>query len=401
MTKLTESATYSPTIFRLETTTPVAGGAVVLDGNDDPVQGHANAQAQLLANRTKYLKGITDTLGTAAVANVTTSTTDTTAGRVLKVGDFGLGAADVPALADLNTLVATGLWAFTASTLNIPPAPATGGTVMVLGRTAGGGSAGTQLAVTSNSNRTFTRSQAGGWNPWVEVWTTGNLVKTTSATDTTVGSMLKVGDFGLATDAVAAADANLITTSGFYRLDGGAGINGPLPGIFFTILSYRYGATSGGQIATRLGDTSGLTWVRGQQTGVWGAWQQVATSATGLSINLDTGSFGYGTGAGGTVTQATSKSTTVTLNKPAGRVTLAGDSLAAGASVTFQVNNTKISAGDCVVISSIIGSGAGNYRFEAWGVGVGFFNIRVTNISTGALSETPSFNFSIIKGAIA
>lgn len=43
-------------------------------------------------------------LGTAATANVTTSATDTTSGRLLKVGDFGLGGAGGAVVVDFNTL---------------------------------------------------------------------------------------------------------------------------------------------------------------------------------------------------------------------------------------------------------------------------------------------------------
>lgn len=99
---------------------------------------------------------------------------------------------------------------------------------------------------------------------------------TTSATDTTAGRLMKVGDFGLGLDAVAVADANTIPASGVYRLEGSSGVNGPLTGFFFTLVNYRYGTTSGAQIATLLGDTTGRTWVRSQQANVWGAWQEIA-----------------------------------------------------------------------------------------------------------------------------
>lgn len=53
MTDLTESSTFEPGVFRLETSTPALGG----------VGGPLNAQAQSLANRTRYLKDQTDGLG--------------------------------------------------------------------------------------------------------------------------------------------------------------------------------------------------------------------------------------------------------------------------------------------------------------------------------------------------
>lgn len=55
MTNLTESAVWESGIFELETTTPTLGGPPAFSGGS-PITGHANTQAQQLANRTQYLK---------------------------------------------------------------------------------------------------------------------------------------------------------------------------------------------------------------------------------------------------------------------------------------------------------------------------------------------------------
>ena len=115
----------------------------------------------------------------------------------------------------------------------------------------------------------------------------------------------------------------------------------------------------------------------------------LVTSPTGL---------GYGTGAGGTVTQATSKSTAVTLNKPCGRITTHTESLGAGASVLFTVNNTVVGETDCILFSTV---GTTNYRVEQAFAGANQFGIRLTNLSGGALSDAVVINFAIIKGAIS
>ena len=54
MTNIVEQSIYTPNIYRLETYDPVIGGEVAFVG-DLPISGQANAQAQQLANRTKYL----------------------------------------------------------------------------------------------------------------------------------------------------------------------------------------------------------------------------------------------------------------------------------------------------------------------------------------------------------
>lgn len=110
-----------------------------------------------------------------------------------------------------------------------------------------------------------------------------------------------------------------------------------------------------------------------------------------------TGGIGYGTGAGGTVTQLTSKSTTVTLNTPTGQITMNSAALAAGTAVYFTFNNSLITSTDTVLLTGVLGA-ATNYRIECAGVAAGVANIRVTNITGGSLSDAIIINFSIIKG---
>lgn len=112
--------------------------------------------------------------------------------------------------------------------------------------------------------------------------------------------------------------------------------------------------------------------------------------------------LGYGTGSGSTVTQATSKSTAVTLNKPTGQITMNGAALAAGASVLFIINNSIVSSLDTVIATGtnqIIDTSY--YRIEPIYVSAGTIAIRVTNVTAGSRSETVQINFAIIRGATA
>jgi len=106
--------------------------------------------------------------------------------------------------------------------------------------------------------------------------------------------------------------------------------------------------------------------------------------------------IGYGTGAGGTVTQITSRSTAVTINKPAGSITMF---TAAGSAspASFTVNNSLVAATDTIVLS--LKSGNSNvYHYQVNGVSAGSFGI--TFFTTGGVaSDTPVINFAIIKGA--
>jgi hypothetical protein len=111
------------------------------------------------------------------------------------------------------------------------------------------------------------------------------------------------------------------------------------------------------------------------------------------------GGIGYQAGKGGAVTQATSKSTAVTLNKPSGRVTLNGAALAAGATASFALNNTSIAETDTVAIS-LSGAMGTFVNYNIWSyVGAGYVLIAIKNISGGSLSDAPTINFAVIKGA--
>ena len=110
--------------------------------------------------------------------------------------------------------------------------------------------------------------------------------------------------------------------------------------------------------------------------------------------------IGYTAAAQGTVTQATSKSTAVTLNKPAGRITMDAASLATATNATFTLNTSFISANDTVVLTISGGQAtAGSYNVFANNLGTGTVSISLRNISGGSLSEAVVINFAIIHCA--
>lgn len=111
-------------------------------------------------------------LGTAAIADVTTSRTDTTASRVVRVGDFGWGG---PSVVDQNANAprAPGVYGFQEAA-NAPYA-----TVNLISMDWGPDPRWqTQFAIGVNANRAFIRSilkdQAVSTN-WVELFHTGNF----------------------------------------------------------------------------------------------------------------------------------------------------------------------------------------------------------------------------------
>ena len=103
--------------------------------------------------------------------------------------------------------------------------------------------------------------------------------------------------------------------------------------------------------------------------------------------------------SGGAVTQATNKSTAVTLNQQGGQITMNNAALADGAEVTFQVNNDKVAATDVIVVNHGSAGTAGAYWLVVSAVAAGSFKVTVSNVSAGSLSEAIVINFVALKGA--
>ena len=108
--------------------------------------------------------------------------------------------------------------------------------------------------------------------------------------------------------------------------------------------------------------------------------------------------LGYTTDGQGTVTQATSKSTAVTLNKSMGRITMNGAALAGNTAVTFTLNNNLISAKDVIVLNVSGGGTAGAYTTYVSSMTAGSAEVTLRNLTAGSLSETVIVNFSTIHG---
>jgi hypothetical protein len=146
------------------------------------------------------------------------------------------------------------------------------------------------------------------------------------------------------------------------------------------------------------GDTGdqGIQGIQGPQ-GIQGA-----TGPAGADgVRTATTSFGYSTGAGGTVTQATSKATAVTLNKLTGEVTMNSAALAAAGIVSFTLNNSQAAVGDQVLATHHATGTFGAYGIAARVTSSGVITVSVRNNSASSLSEAIVIKFSIIKAATA
>lgn len=121
------------------------------------------------------------------------------------------------------------------------------------------------------------------------------------------------------------------------------------------------------------------------------------TSAGGLTLSAPTAGLGYGTGAGGAVTQSTSRTTGVTLNKVCGSITL----VSAAGSVTWQtftVTNSAVAATDTVIVNQKSGTDLNMIHVTAVAAG----SFAVSFATTGGITtEQPVFNFAVIKAVAA
>lgn len=126
-------------------------------------------------------------------------------------------------------------------------------------------------------------------------------------------------------------------------------------------------------------------------------------AASGASQSVSpTAGVGYATGAGGAVTQATSKSTGVTLNKVTGQITMHAAALAASATVGFTLTNSTIKATDVVDVSIASGATADSYdKPVVDATGTGSCRIQIRNKSGGSLGEALVLNFVVLKAVAA
>ena len=126
-------------------------------------------------------------------------------------------------------------------------------------------------------------------------------------------------------------------------------------------------------------------------------------NSTGTAASRHSGDFkiygagvlGYDTGSGGTVTQATNRTTGVTINKSNGEITLVS---AAGSASwqSFTVTNSLVAATSQVKVSQK--SGTDLNMIHVTNIAAGSFQITFATTG-GTTTEQPVFRFEVISGA--
>lgn len=211
--------------------------------------------------------------------------------------------------------------------------------------------------------------------------TSGNITQTTSA-NATISNTITNANVG------ASAQGQLIVTSNAGSI--------AMQKVSTAAGAYSAVYSTGGTLNITTIDAQPLNFVTNSTT-------KFTIDSTGNAVVVNAaGGLGYGTGAGGTVTQATSKSTAVTLNKPTGQITMNNAALAANTAVSFVLNNSLLAATDILNLQAnqSVASVYTNYDIFV-SPGAGNAVITVKNKSAGSLSDALVLNFAIIKGATA
>ena len=162
----------------------------------------------------------------------------------------------------------------------------------------------------------------------------------------------------------------------------------------------RNGNTINGLAENLILDISGVSVQFIYNGTTWDVYAQVGgntnTGFTTLGSILSssaTAGIGYATGAGSTITQASDRTTGVTINNITGAITLVSD---AGATSwqSFTVTNSAVAATDAVMVHQK--SGTDLYEIHVTAVSLGSFVISYRTTS-GTTTEQPVFTFAVIK----
>jgi hypothetical protein len=257
----------------------------------------------------------------------------------------------------------------------------------------------------------YVEALTAGTNNWAFRSVGAGLVQigdTTASTSTTTGSLINAGGFGNAGAAWFGGQINSASSGLLFSRTGAS-----------TAVQYLDIANTGGRIQLGIESSTGGNFF-GSSTAYATVLASATTAPVQIAVNATlaatfsstattlggnltvsgsvrstsaTGGIGYGTGAGGAVTQGTSRTTGVTLNNVCGAITLF---TAAGSATwqSFTVTNSAVAATDTIIVNQR--SGTDLYMISVTAVGAGSFRISFATTG-GTTSEAPVFNFSVIK----
>lgn len=233
---------------------------------------------------------------------------------------------------------------------------------------------------------------------------------------TIVGAAVDLDVLNYANISNTVINANGITTPGYYGNISGANVITTNKLIVSTIDS-SFSTTgnitttgnisaSGNLIATKItGELTASSYYQPNITEVGNLNQLNVTSGNinafkSVFVGASGGVLGYANGAGGAVTQLSSRTSTVLLNAPTGQITLVSAALAANTQQQFTFTNSFITENDMVLVQHISGGTLGLYNVTAT-PGAGFATISIRNNSAASSgTQQPVLQFAVIKSSI-
>jgi hypothetical protein len=252
----------------------------------------------------------------------------------------------------------------------------------------------------------YVEALTAGTNNWAFRSVGAGLVQigdTTASTSTTTGALQVAGGAGFGGAGYFGSTVSFTNQLVGNRASGGdiAELTGTSMTAGQTI-NFRFGSrlttgNSGSWNFTYQGDNDNTNSMGFGYYGVANILTMTRAGATTFSGSVRstsaTGGIGYATGAGGAVTQITSRTTGVTLNTVSGAITLF---TAAGSATwqSFTVTNSAVAATDTIIVNQR--SGTDLYMISVTAVGAGSFRISFATTG-GTTSEAPVFNFAVIK----
>jgi len=242
----------------------------------------------------------------------------------------------------------------------------------------------------------------------------GNTIQATTGS-LTLGSSIA---FASASNARTALGLGTIATqnSNSVTITGGSISGVTFSGVFSGITSIESGTFTTSDAAAGVTLTGNSLTADGTDTNINIDITPKGTGEVNITkVDIDSGSvlatteLGYntGSGAGGSVTQLTSRTTGVTLNTPTGEITLFAAAISGHSADEFTLTNSTIGANDTVVVAIKSGVAAGTrryYQVHAVTVSAGSCVIAVGNLNNSSIpspgTESPVIQFVVLKGAV-
>jgi hypothetical protein len=321
---------------------------------------------------------------TITTINGTTASTSTTTGSLINSGGFGNAGAINTQTLNINGTNSAASYPLTVknNALKASASQYTG----ILVQTADVSSVDLGLLYFTAVSASDRNWRLGAFDNGGGGWSKGtfpgliSITDTTASTSTTTGALIVSGGAGFAGNIHSGGTGNFngVVTS----LGGNAGVQ---------VYDRSVGASDAWLMSATGG--SNLTFVNNGNSELTVAKGGAVTARGSLRSTSATGGIGYATGAGGAVTQGTSRTTGVTLNNVAGAITLF---TAAGSATwqSFTVTNSAVAATDTIIVNQR--SGTDLYMMHVTAVGAGSFRISFATTG-GTTSEAPVFNFAVIK----